>query len=270
MGGRGPASAEHGGQVSALTAVDSAIPQTSKWFVRYAPRPDAAVIVYCLPHAGGAASAFRTWHAALPEWIDLAAVRLPGRESRIAEPPAFTAEQVAQEVVADSGGRPFAVFGHSMGGRLAFEIGRLLAGPEPLRHLAISGIGHPAVLPPPPGISESSDADLAAWLTELGGVPSWALDDEQYRDLLLRTVRADCAWLESRVYTAAAPLACGLSVFAGADDAAAPPAATAAWARETAGRFTVRRYPGGHFYLDERSSAMLGDLAEDLAAYRDE
>lgn len=245
----------------------SVIPHASKWILRPAPRPGPAIILYCLPHAGGAASAFRAWHSLLPEWIEVAAVRLPGRENRVSEPPEFTVAAVARAVAEDSGGRPFALFGHSMGGRLAFEVGRALSPTEPLRHLALSGTGHPAAMPDPPNISGLSDPDLVDWLTTRGGAPAWALADEQYLALLLRTLRSDCAWLERSVHLPAEPLPCALSVFAGDSDDAAPPAAMAAWARETAGVFKARRYVGGHFYLDEQLPALLGDLAADLSVH---
>lgn len=225
--------------------------------------------MYCLPHAGGAASAFRNWQADLPDWIDVAAVRLPGRENRVGEPPEFTVEDVTDALLADCDDRPFAVFGHSMGGLLALEVCRALsdAGVPGLVHLAISGIGHPAVMPPPPRISNLPDEALATWLTTLGSVPDWALADEQFRLVLFRAVRSDCAWLERWVNRAAA-LDVGLSVFAGDADDSAPPPALAAWSRETTGRFRARRYPGGHFYLESQRAAVLADLTADLVGYR--
>lgn len=243
-------------------------PEASRWFLRTASRPQAPLVLYCLPHAGGAASAFRAWHSVLPDWIDIAAVRLPGRESRIAEGPEFRVDEVAHAITEDSGGRPFAVFGHSMGGRLAFELGRLLDGAAPLRHVMISGIGHPAIMQAPPDISGLADADLVDWLTSQGAVPLPALANDQYRTLLLRTVRSDCRWLERCSYVPAPPLTCGMTAYAGDSDLAAPAHAVAAWARETAGGFTARSYPGGHFYLLDHLPTVLADLTTDLQGYR--
>lgn len=248
---------------------DSVVPHVSKWIIRSAPQPNPALILYCLPHAGGAASAFRAWRYLLPEWIEVAAVRLPGRENRASEHPEFSTAAVAEAIAADSGGRPIALFGHSMGGRLAFEVGRFLSSIEPLRHLSVSGTGHPAVMPNPPIISGLSDPELLDWLTIQGGAPPWALADEQYLAVLLRTLRSDCAWLERAGHRPAEPLTCGLSAFAGVDDDAVPLTALAAWSRETAGVFTARRYAGGHFYLKDQLPSLLGDLTADLSLHRD-
>lgn len=247
---------------------DFVVPRASKWILRSAPRPDPALILYCLPHAGGAASAFRTWHSLLPDWIELAAVRLPGRENRASERPDFSVGAVAEAIAEDSSGRPFALFGHSMGGRLAFEVAKVLASTEPLRHLSISGTGHPATMPSPPNISGLSNPELLDWLIARGGAPSWALADEQYLAMLLRTLRSDCAWLERVGHRPSDPLTCGLSAFAGADDDAVPPSSLTDWSRETAGVFTARRYVGGHFYLKDQLPLLLGDLATDLSLHQ--
>ncbi|HZH03347.1 MAG TPA: thioesterase domain-containing protein, partial [Myxococcaceae bacterium] len=57
------------------------------WFPFRRPRPNARVRLFCFPHAGGGASAYRQWADLVPEWVEICAVQLPGRETRFGERP---------------------------------------------------------------------------------------------------------------------------------------------------------------------------------------
>ena len=88
------------------------------------PSP-AAVHLLCVPYAGGGAAVFRHWPALLPPTLAVSAIRLPGRESRIGEPPLADIGQMvtaaADDLAADTAtGRPYALFGHSFGALVAF------------------------------------------------------------------------------------------------------------------------------------------------------
>ena len=102
---------------------------SSAWFRTLEPRSQATARLYCFPHAGGSASAYRTWTSHLPEH-ETFALQLPGREDRIDEElsedlPAL-ADELASSVMADSSESPFLFFGHSGGSLLAFETARAL------------------------------------------------------------------------------------------------------------------------------------------------
>ena len=52
--------------------------RSSPWIVRTASRSEARLRLFCLPYAGGAASAYRAWPRALPADVEVCAVQLPG------------------------------------------------------------------------------------------------------------------------------------------------------------------------------------------------
>ncbi|BCJ37369.1 hypothetical protein Athai_48720 [Actinocatenispora thailandica] len=104
---------------AARTAVD-------RWFPRPARRPDATWQLYCLPYAGAGASAFRHWPAAFGAEVEIVPVKLPGREGRYGEPLTLDPVAIADAIVADAGPR-FALYGHSLGARLGYEVARVLA-----------------------------------------------------------------------------------------------------------------------------------------------
>jgi surfactin synthase thioesterase subunit len=79
----------------------------------------------CLPYAGGGASAFRGWSAALPEGIDIWAVELPGRESRFVEALPTDLDELVfslADVLGPHVDRPYAIFGHSLGALVGIEL----------------------------------------------------------------------------------------------------------------------------------------------------
>jgi surfactin synthase thioesterase subunit len=72
-----------------------------------------------LPPAGSGASLFRGWDKQLPGWIHALGVALPGHEYRNNEPlPRSLADVVTdlETALMPLLDRPFALFGHSLGG----------------------------------------------------------------------------------------------------------------------------------------------------------
>ncbi|WP_369214541.1 thioesterase II family protein [Streptomyces flavofungini] len=239
------------------------------WLMRAEQRPDTRIVLYCLPHAGGGASAYRDWARALPAWIDVVAVQLPGRENRIREKPGIDLGAMADAVSADHRGLPYALFGHSNGALLAFELGHLLAdtGHAPA-HLAASGSPPPALAAPSRAVSHAPDAELLDWMVEQGGMSEQLLAHPELVELALPAVRSDLAWLEAYRPARRPPLDCPVSAFAGERDERVPDDVLTEWSKETSGEFTVRRYPGGHFYLNDGLTAVLGDVTALLSGLR--
>ena len=91
-----------------------------RWVIRPVERPAAALRLFCFPFAGVGASSFRGWTDLLPDEIEVAAVQLPGRESRLREPCVTKLTDAVAGVMSGFEGlldRPFALFGHSLGAR---------------------------------------------------------------------------------------------------------------------------------------------------------
>ncbi len=240
------------------------------WFVRAKPKPDAPLRLFCFPHAGGAASAYFAWGAAL-DGVDVAAVQLPGREGRLAESPetdmATLLDRLAGALAATLDGRPFAFFGHSMGAVLAYETARGLRRrglPEPV-HLHVSGRRAPTLpVTEPPLHPLPDDAFIAELNRRFGGLPAAILAEPDLLALFLPTLRADITLLERHSFHADPPLALPITAYGGQDDRQTPPESLDGWAALTTGPFAARLLPGGHFFLHENRDAFLRVFAAAL------
>jgi medium-chain acyl-[acyl-carrier-protein] hydrolase len=242
----------------------------SSWLLRSGGDRRARVRLFCLPSAGGGGSVYMPWARQLPT-VDVCAVQLPGRENRLREP-AYTrfAEMMDAtfQVLRPHLDMPFALFGHSMGALIAFELARRLraeGAPVPA-HLFVSGHRAPQLPNPRPPLAHLPDAAFLAELrTRYDGVPAEVLRHPDLMALLLPCLRADLALVEDYRCDVAEPLACPISVYGGEDDPVANEAELAAWRAQTRGEFTLTRFAGTHFFIRSAREELLAALSRELA-----
>jgi medium-chain acyl-[acyl-carrier-protein] hydrolase len=227
--------------------------------------------LFLLPHAGGGASVFRGWADAFPEWVEVCPVQLPGRENRLREAP-FDRVPPLVEALANALGpwrdRPYALFGHSVGALIAFELARHAAhtGVQAPVHLFASGRRAPDLPCRQPDLHRLPDGDVIAGLRELGGMPAELLEHTELLQLLLPMLRADLALTETYVATPGAAIGVPITVYTGMEDVRVSLDEARAWERHTTARFRLRTFHGDHFYLFTDRDRVIQALGEDLRA----
>jgi pyochelin biosynthetic protein PchC len=233
------------------------------WLRIPAPRPVPALRLVCFPHAGGTAGFFRRWARWLPASVELVCVQYPGREDRIAEPCMHRMDQLVTEVtaaLAPLSDVPFALFGHSLGAAVGYEVAQRLEPHGPAgspRLLVVSG------RPAPhrqrvETVHLGGDEALLADLRRLGATSEELLGDPEIRDLVLPSLRADYEVSESYRPTAPLPtLTTRVAAYLADGDPEVTEAEAAAWAEVTSGPFTLERFPGDHFYLRSDEAAVV-------------
>lgn len=236
------------------------------------PRPNrlASVRLFCLPYAGGSASIFRAWPAYLNSEIELGAIQLPGRERRLGEPPVSHLSLLVEALAASLRGyaeMPFALYGHSMGALLGFELARRLrrAGGQRPVHLFLSGHRAPQLPNPNPLIYNLPEAEFIEGLRRLEGTPEEVLQNNELLQIMLPSLRADFTLVNTYSYTDEAPLDCPISVFGSLQDSEVSRDDFQAWQMETTREFKLRMMPGGHFFLHAAYPAILQMIEADLA-----
>jgi medium-chain acyl-[acyl-carrier-protein] hydrolase len=217
-------------------------------------KSDAALRLLCFPHAGGGPAAFFPWIALLQPEIECVSLQYPGRGQRFREKPLTSISDLVGEItarIAEMADKPFALYGHSLGGLVAFELTRSLrrlGAPAP-RHLFIGASRPPHLGPLLPAIHAlPQDEFVAALQARYGGIPAAIFKDREVMDLFTAPMRADFTAYELYRLLPEAPVGVPITAFAATEDYAATPSSMEEWSRHTAGEFDLKILPGGHFF----------------------
>ena len=192
------------------------------------------ITLFCLPFAGGGASAYNQWAKKMQGKVTVCPVQLPGREERIMEKPYIDMpvmlddlEEAVREVVDG----PYALWGHSMGGKISYELEkRLEAEGYRAKYLFISGSRIPSIPEPK---------------------PIYHLPDEAFKRELGR-------------FEAGVVLHTPISAFGGEKDGEADESAICEWGKYTDNDFDYRIFPGGHFYLRDYEDEVISEVERRL------
>jgi medium-chain acyl-[acyl-carrier-protein] hydrolase len=242
---------------------------TAPWFGPARRQPCAEMRLVCFPYAGGSAAPFRRWPDLVPPWLELWTANLPGRERRIAEPACASIDAAVAAAVgalAQSVPPPFALYGHSMGGVIAYELAHELArrGASLPAGIFVSCARAPHLSDARAPIHQLADDAFIDALRDLDGTPAVVFENAELLDLLLPTLRADFTAVETYQHHARPPLAVPIVAYAGEDDAVVSVAEVAPWCEHTRGPCRARTMPGGHFFILDDPETFVVQLADDV------
>lgn len=237
------------------------------WIRRYQRADPGPAQLVCLPHAGGSAAFFLPVARDLDGRCEVLAIQYPGRHERLGEPLLDSVDELADElfpVLLRQARGPIALFGHSLGATVAFELARRFeaSGTVPTA-LFVSARPAPSRRPAS-AVHLGTDAELIARMRSLGGTDEEILKQEDLLRLALPIVRNDYKAAETYRYRAGRPLSCPVHVLIGRDDPVVTENEARAWAGHTTGPFALHTYSGGHFFLVDHHEEILGTITGQL------
>lgn len=243
-------------------------PADPVWLAFHKPNPQADVRLFCFPYAGGGAHIYRGWKDLLPN-LEVCPVQLPGRGARIREPqvkrlPALV-EALARDLLPKLD-KPFAFFGHSMGALISFELARLLRREHGLApsHMFLSGRPAPQTERDAAPIHNLPDAEFIEQIRAYEGTPEEVLQHPELMELMAPFLRADFELCETYDYSPEPPFDCPLTVFGGLQDTGVSRQSLEAWREHTTGHFSLRMFPGNHFFINDSQPFFLQVLSREL------
>ncbi|GHI89643.1 thioesterase [Streptomyces xanthophaeus] len=234
-----------------------------------------ALPLLCLPFAGAGASFYKPWCSLGVEGVEVRPLQLPGRERLLDQDPYTDVHAAADGLLADAleaaGDGPVAVFGHSLGAILAYELAHRIAdhGAGELVHLFVSGSQGPWNGRTERATGLDDDAFLAR-VQEFAGYTHPAFEIPEMRELLLPTLRADVEMHEAYAPASERKLTAPITSVRGVDDHLVSAEAAGHWRDATSAAFTAVDVPGDHMYLDADAKSLLELIASRLRSGRTE
>lgn len=233
----------------------------------YAQATLTSMPVICIPHAGSGVSAFSEWKRLGVG--NMIVAPLPGRDARYGETLARSIPALAHAVVKFIEQRAddrIQIFGHSMGGLVAFEVASMLQQRRPgiLARLVVSGCRAPDAEDPDHLSEIADDEEFLQAVAALGGVPEQLLRDYEFRKYLTPILRADLSACEAYIRPPNARVAVPLMVLHGSADRHVPLAHVRRWAAFAAGDCRFHEIPGGHFFPYTNPESVLALLFDEV------
>ncbi|RJQ81239.1 thioesterase [Pseudonocardiaceae bacterium YIM PH 21723] len=240
--------------------------ESSKWLAIRRRLPAPVINLYCFAHAGGSPGEYVIWGDQL-SGVQVCGIKLPGRAQRWKESPLRRMTELVDALITEvKFEQPFALFGHSLGGLVAFEVARALRDrglPQPVELLISSS-------PPPPLPTRSTlvhtwpdDEFQAETERRWGELPERVRQDPKLLSLSLNTLRSDVEIFETYRHCPGDPLAVPITALVG--DEERQELRTDAWREHTTGEFALHSFPGGHFYLRPQREQLLRVIAHSLS-----
>lgn len=238
-------------------------------FVRLSRTSSPQVRLFCFPYAGATASTFAKWPSGLPPQVEVQALEPPGHARRFTEPVFDRLAPLLQYVTGEILpylDRPFALFGHSMGALVAFELARSLQNEHRITpcHLFVSGRPAPQVRCSTP-FYDWPDREFIDEVIRLGGIPEQIAEHPDILQLFTPILKADFAVSQTYIYRPTRKLTCPLTVFGGANDHSVSRLDLDLWAEHTNyAPPSIHILNGGHLFIDSSQSAVLQVISSEL------
>ncbi|TQR39693.1 thioesterase [Lysinibacillus sphaericus] len=221
------------------------------------------MILFCIPYAGGPETIYYKWKNYLDASIKLEPIELKGRGNRYNEGFYTCFDEAVDDIFLNIKDKithhEYAIFGHSLGSRLAYELyykicDKNLAKPK---HIFFSGNNAPSVMKEKKELHKLSDVEFMKEIIKLGGTPKELLENEELLQFVLPTLRSDIKINENYVYKERKEkIECDTTVFSGKEDI--PLKGILKWKSHCSQDFRIHMMEGNHFFINNN----IGSITE--------
>ena len=221
--------------------------------------------LFCFPYAGGSATIYNKWRQFIDKDIELYAVELAGRGKRVYDPLYNSIDEAVEDVYGiikdELNGTPFGLFGHSLGGLVAFELAHKLREsclPQP-SCIFFSGRGAPHV----PKREDKElyhkmcDEKFREEILDLGGTPKEFFEHPELLEVMLPMLKNDFRIAET--YKSSEKIRAfdyDINVLIGKEEDVTAEQVHG-WKEHTNKLCSTHYFAGGHFFINEETGRVV-------------
>lgn len=237
----------------------------SAWFPYLQKRPDPKVRILCFHHSGASAAVYRVWPSFFNEEVEIIPVQLPGREARFSEPFISDISKFNESLlpqIIDLNDKPLVLFGHSLGGILAFNVALELEKRNcPPQKVFISACLPPHEIKQRSPIYDLSEKKFISVVKSYGGLPKAITENRDMLNLLLPRLRADFKLFETSTCLENSLIQTPICVFSAKKDSIAPSKKIIGWNNYTQGECISKVFHGDHFYYQTNTRELVTEIS---------
>lgn len=215
------------------------------------------VKLFCIPYAGGMASAYYKWKDDLADYIELCPLEPAGHGRRIKDPfyeTVYTAADDMSDIISGliADGEDYAMYGHSLGSLCAFETYYALKKKgvrEPV-HIFFSGRNAPDDKDDPTGYYKLPDREFLEKVYFYGGNTEAMMENKELRDFFIPILRSDFKLAETYEYRPRdEKILCNMTIVNGAEDLSVLKADLDHWQKFAGKACHFNKIGGTHFFI---------------------
>ncbi|WP_191487059.1 thioesterase II family protein [Pseudomonas sp. FEN] len=231
-----------------------------------------AISLICFPHAGGSNATYNGWGPHLSESIQR--IKLDAFDRHALRATFTEIDSLSSHIVRQLANecRPVALYGHSMGAILAYEVACKLSNLNTvaLAHLFVSGRRAPQLAARLPPVHELPDQAFLQALIVYGGVPEPISGNGRVLGTLLPSIRSDLALVETYRFQPMDRLNCPISAIYATQDPVVERGELKAWQERTTGGFAFHELEGDHFFHSSRPEGLIDIIHRSLSSWLQE
>lgn len=222
--------------------------------------------LFCIPYAGGSAAVYSRWKKLVNPLIELKQVELPGRGSRMNESLIDNIPDIVRNIfkeIKDQIKPPYALFGHSMGALITYELCKKIKQegyPSPV-HIFFSGKQGPQIKLKGLNCYNLPEDEFIKHILNYNGTNEAVFKNKELASLFIPILRADFKMVETYKFDRTDDyLECDVSVFSGTDDRAVSWEDLSGWQEVTKSNCRFYPFKGGHFFINEHTEEVVDQI----------
>ncbi|MDP4146584.1 MAG: thioesterase domain-containing protein [Bacillota bacterium] len=227
--------------------------------------------LFCIPYAGGSGNVYLPWKSLLSGSIELCPIELAGRGRRFNSDFYQTLEEAVEDIsdviLSEVEECEYAIFGHSMGALLAYEVyySLIKKGLKKPKHIFFSGRKAPQIENDKIKRYKLPDEEFIKVVYKYGGNTKEVFQNKELMDLFIPILRSDFRIVEDYEFKEKnEKIQTNMTTFYGSNDEGASYSKIMPWKVHAEKNFNVIEFNGGHFFVNEFAEEVVHVINKEL------